>query len=119
MRAIVMADAGGIIRMWSPGAEELFGYASADAVGQSLELIVPETYRERHWAGFHAAMQGDTSERASGVASVPVRRHDGSITRYAVRLMVLGDAWSKAVGAAAIFAPAEDAADGAPPLYEL
>ena len=119
MRAIVMADAGGIIRMWSPGAEELFGHAAANAVGQSLDLIVPESHRERHWAAFNAAVQGDTSERASGTASIPVRRHDGSITRYAVRLMVLGDSWGTAVGAVAVFARLTDAPDGAAPLYEL
>ena len=55
LRALVVADAEGIIRMWSGGAEALFGYLVAYALGQSVELLIPERFRERHWRAFHAA----------------------------------------------------------------
>jgi len=55
--AIVVADADGKITRWSPGAEALFGYSAVTALGQSLDLIVPEALRARHWAGFRRAMR--------------------------------------------------------------
>ena len=53
--ALVMVDAAGVIRVWSPGAEALFGYDEASAVGPTLDLIVPEGSRERHRGAFRAA----------------------------------------------------------------
>ena len=55
--AIVVADANGTITWRSPGAEVLFGHSAASAIGQSLDLIVPEALRPRHWTGFHRAME--------------------------------------------------------------
>ena len=105
--AIVTADAARVIRGWSSGAKVLFGHDAVAAIGQTLDLIVPENYRARHWAGFHAAIVRGKSD-PNGVASVPVRRSDGSATRLAVRLMVLADAYGKGVGAVAVFAPLRD-----------
>ena len=47
--AIIAADRAGIIRFWNPGAERLFGYARREALEQSLNLIIPERLRQRHW----------------------------------------------------------------------
>ena len=47
--AVVAADCDGIIQMWSPGAERIFGHSADDALGQSLDLINPERLRVRHW----------------------------------------------------------------------
>lgn len=55
--AIVFADCDGTIRVWNGGAEVLFGHTAEDAVGQSLDLIVPEPFRAAHWAGFARAVQ--------------------------------------------------------------
>lgn len=55
--AILFADRDGIIRLWNQGAETLFGYSAAEAIGQSLDLIVPEPFRAAHWAGFSRAVQ--------------------------------------------------------------
>ena len=51
--AVVVADANGAIRFWNPAAERLFGYTKPEALGNSLDLIVPERFRERHWAGYN------------------------------------------------------------------
>lgn len=57
--AIIFADCAGVIRLWNRGAEALFGYSAEEAVGHTLDLIVPEPYRTAHWAGFsHAVQQG-------------------------------------------------------------
>ena len=55
--AILFADRDGIIRLWNRGAEALLGYSAAEAIGQSLNLIVPESSREAHWAGFSRAVE--------------------------------------------------------------
>jgi len=55
--AIISADCAGVIRVWNQGVEALFGHRAAEAVGQTLDLIVPESSRTAHWAGFARAVQ--------------------------------------------------------------
>jgi len=55
--AVVFADAEGVIRFWNLQAEALFGHSAAEALGASLDLIVPEPSRKSHWAGFEAAVK--------------------------------------------------------------
>jgi PAS domain S-box-containing protein len=54
--AIIAVGNDGKIILWNPAAERVFGFTAADAVGQSLDLIIPERFRERHWNGFHQVM---------------------------------------------------------------
>jgi PAS domain S-box-containing protein len=76
--AIVSADAQGLIRFWNPGAERIFGYSAAEAVGQSLDLIIPETLRKRHWEGYEQVMRTGQSRYGDGdVLAVPGLRKDG------------------------------------------
>ncbi len=59
--AVIYADDAGTIRHWNRAAADLFGYSPAEALGQSLDLIIPEHLRAAHWRGFEAAMtNGDT-----------------------------------------------------------
>src|SRR5256886_15996309 len=59
--AVIYADDAGTIRRWNRAAADLFGYSAAEALGQSLDLIIPEHLRAAHWRGFEAAMRnGDT-----------------------------------------------------------
>jgi PAS domain S-box-containing protein len=53
---IVAADKDGTIRFWNPGAVRIFGFASSEAVGQTLDLIIPERQRARHWHGYRQVM---------------------------------------------------------------
>ena len=55
--ALIFADRQGVIRRWNAGAEAIFGFTAEEAVGQSLDLIIPERLREPHWRGFAAAME--------------------------------------------------------------
>jgi PAS domain S-box-containing protein len=100
--AIVVVDTDGHITWWSPGAEALFGHSAADALGQSLDLIVPGALRERHWAGFRRAMQ--TPEVKNLAADIPVLCADGRVQQFAGRLLVLSDGLGVALGAVGIFA---------------
>src|SRR5689334_13951125 len=86
---VVIADALGVIRHWSPGAEAAFGWPDAGAVGQTLDLIVPPEFREAHWKGFHRAIETGAADVDGETTHFPVQRADGSIATYAgaVRLL--------------------------------
>src|SRR5215210_444433 len=76
--AVVATDREGIIRVWNPGAERIFGYRADEALGQSLDLIIPERLRARHWDGFHRVMATGASHYGAGdLLSVPGLRKDG------------------------------------------
>jgi PAS domain S-box-containing protein len=100
--AVVMADTRGRISQWSQGAEALFGHSQSDALGQSLDLIIPAAVRERHWAGFRRAMQAPQVKDLA--ADMPVLCADGQTRTFAGRLLVLSDGLGVAIGAMAIFA---------------
>ena len=55
--AIILADCSGVIRIWNHGAEAVFGFPAAEAIGSSLDLIIPERLRKAHWEGFHRAVE--------------------------------------------------------------
>jgi PAS domain S-box-containing protein len=75
--AIVMADVAGTIRYWNAGAEALFGHGVAEAVGQSLDLIIPEAQRARHWDGYRRVMEIGTTQYARRLLAVPALHRDG------------------------------------------
>ena len=76
--AIVVAKADGTIELWNPGAERLFGFMEAEALGQSLDLIIPEKYREPHWEGYREVMRTGRTQYGEQVLRVPALRKDGS-----------------------------------------
>src|SRR5690349_24657633 len=77
--AIVYADAEGTIRFWNRGATRIFGFDEAEAIGRSLDIIIPERLRARHWEGFSATMRTGRSRYGEGhLLSVPAIRKDGA-----------------------------------------
>ncbi len=77
--AIIYADKEGVIRFWNAGATRIFGFSEAEAMGQSLDLIIPENLRERHEKGFEKTMATGESRYGGGdILSVPALRKDGS-----------------------------------------
>lgn len=76
--AILATDRDGVIRFWNPGAERIFGFSAERAVGQSLDLIVPEPLRARHWQGWEHAIAAGRSRYGEGeLLSVPALTADG------------------------------------------
>ena len=60
--AVIYADEKGIIRKWNHAAAALFGYGATEAIGSSLDLIIPEHLRAAHWRGFETAMKNGSLE---------------------------------------------------------
>jgi PAS domain S-box-containing protein len=76
--AFLFADQQGIIRMWNSGAERMFGIEKGEAIGQSLDLIIPEKLRGRHWDGYRRVMESGETKYRTGLLSSPGVRKDGS-----------------------------------------
>ena len=75
--AVVVADASGTIKLWNPAAERLFGFTEAEALGNSLDLIIPERLQERHWAGYRNTMASGKTRYSHEVLGVPAVHKDG------------------------------------------
>jgi PAS domain S-box-containing protein len=101
--AIVYADAEGVIRLWNRGAARIFGFAEAEALGRSLDLIIPENLRERHWQGYRGTMRSGQSRYGDGqILSVPAVRKDGTRISVEFTIVPFTDNASRMVGIAAI-----------------
>jgi PAS domain S-box-containing protein len=75
--AIVVADASGAIKIWNSAAERLFGFTLSEALGHSLDLIIPERLRARHWTGYDKTMGSGETRYAHDVLRVPAAHKDG------------------------------------------
>ncbi len=75
--AIVVCDAGGAITVWNPAATRMFGFSHEEAIGQSLDLIIPERQRQRHWEGYHKTMATGQTRYGHDVLRVPALHKDG------------------------------------------
>ena len=75
--AMLYADGIGTIRVWNQGAERLFGYTAAEALGRSLDLVIPEKFRAAHWHGFAAAMQSGSTRYLGRLLTTRSAHKDG------------------------------------------
>ena len=100
--AIVFADRDGIIRLWNAGAEAMFGYGADEAVGQTLDLIIPERLRARHWTGFNNTMATGVTRYARQVLAVPAIRKDGTSISVEFTVALLHEPSGALVGITAI-----------------
>jgi len=100
--AIIAADTGGVIRLWNQGAERIFGIVSGQAMGQSLDLIIPENQRNRHWEGWAKVMLSGESRYGQELLRVPAIRGDGSRFSAEFSIVMLKDEAGKITGVAAI-----------------
>lgn len=89
--AILLADVAGVIRYWNRGAERLFGFSTAEALGASLDLIIPERLRERHWQGYHRVMAGAPSRYCDDLLAVPALHQNGQQLSSEFSIVLLHD----------------------------
>jgi len=86
--AIVDADETGLIRVWNEGAVRLFGFTKQEALGHSLDIIIPGHLQHRHWHGYRETMRtGKTRYGDGSILSVPAVRKDG--TRLSVEFSIV------------------------------
>ena len=101
--ALVVADARGVVRFWNAGAERIFGFAAAEALGRSLDIIMPENLRRRHWDGYERTMRtGETRYGAGELLSVPGLRKDGARISVQFSILPLPDPAGRLLGIAAV-----------------
>lgn len=100
--AILVADREGIIRFWNRGAELLFGYGSTEAVGRSLDLIIPESLQARHWEGYRRVMATGETKYLTGLLTSPGLRRDGTRVSLEFSMVLLRDAAGTMQGCGAI-----------------
>ena len=101
--AIIAADREGIIRFWNPGAERIFGYSRGEAIGRSLDIIIPERLRERHWAGYRRVIESGESRYGRGdILAVPGITKDGFDVSLEFTIVPLRDRSGRLTGLAAI-----------------
>jgi PAS domain S-box-containing protein len=90
--AVVAADRDGAILFWNPGAARMFGHTAAEALGQSLDLIIPERLRARHWDGYAQVIATGQSRYGEGeLLSVPAVRKDGATISVEFTIVPLHD----------------------------
>ena len=99
---ILFADRDGNIRLWNSGAETIFGYTSEEAIGKSLDLIVPEKLREQHWKGYQRVMETGESRYGSELLKVPAAHKDGKRISVEFTIILVRDHQNEILGSAAI-----------------
>jgi PAS domain S-box-containing protein len=92
--AIIAVDMAGKITLWNPAAERIFGYSDKEALGQSLDLIIPERFRQRHWQGFREVAKSGRSKYGADVLRVPALHKDGRSLSIAFTVVLLSYAGS-------------------------
>jgi PAS domain S-box-containing protein len=101
--AILATDRDGIIRFWNPGATRIFGFTPEEATGASLDLIIPERLRPRHWHGWEKVMaSGETRYGAGDLLAVPAVTRDGRQISVEFTIVLLRGADREIAGVAAI-----------------
>ena len=100
--AIIVADAHEKIVLWNPAATRIFGYSEAEALGNTLDLIVPERQRQRHNEGYSHSMQTGTTRYGTSLLKVPAKHQDGSMLSIAFTVGMLFDENHQANGVVAI-----------------
>jgi PAS domain S-box-containing protein len=100
--AIIAADPEGRILSWNPAAERIFGFAAGEALGQTLDLIIPERFRTRHWDGYKQVMRTGQTKYGADVLRVPARHKDGRPLSIAFTVALLSRADGQVEAIAAI-----------------
>jgi PAS domain S-box-containing protein len=87
--AIVASDAGGAITLWNPAAERMFGFSENEALGKSLDIIIPQRQQQRHWDGYHQTMATGKTRYGNDVLRVPAVHKDGHTLSIAFTVALL------------------------------
>lgn len=99
--AIIVADREGLVTFWNEGAERIFGHSRDEALGRSLDLIIPERLRERHWDGYRKVMATGVTRYGDEMLAVPALRRDGGRLSIEFTILLVRDEAGDLLGTAA------------------
>jgi len=100
--AVLYGDREGRIRFWNAAAEAMFGYKADEVLGQSMDLIIPERQRPRHWEGWDRVMATGVTRYGHDVLAVPAQKKDGTRISVEFYILLLRAPTGEILGAAAI-----------------
>ncbi len=100
--AVIVAGRDGVIRIWNRGAEALFGFAAEEAIGQSLDLVIPERLRSAHWSGFDRAFESRRTASGRRVRTTRAVHKDGRRLYVDLSFGLVVDAAGTALAAVAV-----------------
>ncbi len=100
--AIIFSDREGLIRLWNKGAEEMLGFSAEEALGQSLDIFIPENQRARHWEGYYRVMETGSTRYAKELLAAPALRKDGTRISTEFSMTIIRDAEGKIAGTVAV-----------------
>lgn len=100
--ALIFADRQGVIRLWNPSAQALFGFAAHEAIGQSLDLIIPERLRAAHWKGFDQAIEAGSTKYGRRAMITRSIHKSGEKLYVDMSFAITRDAAGQVVGSVAI-----------------
>ena len=100
--AIMVCDAEGLITLWNPACERIFGFSESDAMGKSLDMIIPQRQQQRHWDGYTKTMQTGVTKYGNDLLKVPALHKDGHILSIAFTVAMLHAADGSVNGIAAV-----------------
>ncbi|MDB5872761.1 MAG: putative sensor protein [Ramlibacter sp.] len=93
--AVMASDAKGTIILWNPASERMFGYTEAEALGKSLDIIIPQRQQQRHWDGYQKTMATGITKYGNDVLRVPAVHKDGHTLSIAFTVALLHSADGK------------------------
>jgi PAS domain S-box-containing protein len=87
--AVMVCDASGLITLWNPACERMFGFSEGEALGQSLDMIIPQRQQQRHWDGYHQTMKTGVTKYGNDLLKVPALHKDGRTLSIAFTVSLL------------------------------
>ncbi|MGH7287543.1 MAG: PAS domain-containing protein [Myxococcota bacterium] len=100
--AIICADRDGRVRLWNAGAEAMFGHGAEEIIGQTLDRIIPERLRARHWEGYQQVMKTGVTRYGNELLAVPALRKDGTRISIEFTIVLIRAGAGEVVGTAAL-----------------
>jgi len=100
--AVIVADPAGVVTLWNPAAERMFGFTAEEAVGQRMDMIVPERLRKRHWEGYDQSMATGTTKYGHDLLKVPAVNKAGESMSIAFTVCMLYDEAGKVTACASV-----------------
>jgi PAS domain S-box-containing protein len=100
--AIVYSDRFGIIQLWNKGAELMLGFSAEEAIGQSLNIFIPEAQRARHWDGYFRVMETGESRYVTDLLAAPALKKDGSRISTEFSVTIIRNSEGEIDGVAAV-----------------